>query len=179
MRIAADSRQVMQSRWSSLLKAAQLAQTSEQVLQVQKFSKDELWYMRNASLVALQTVNKKVAEQTAQKLIKDKALVVRSAAVDVLADNMSEQNKIILRSELNQPYNFNKKSSLWIRAQIVEKLKARAEQSDRDFFVKSLYDSDVQIALQSAQALEKITGLRAEKGPLVERWKEIAQRNKW
>lgn len=179
MRSAADKKQAMQSRWIALLKAAQLASTAEQVVQLQKFSKDELWYMRNASLVALQKVNRQVAEQTAQLLIKDKALVVRSAAVDVLAENLNEQNKLILRSELNQPYNFNKKSSLWIRNQIIEKLKARADESDRDFFVKGLYDSDTQIALHSAQALEKITGQRPGKGSAVEGWKEIVKRNKW
>lgn len=179
VRSAADKKQAMQSRWSSLLKAAQLASTTEHVLQLQKFSKDELWYMRNASLVALQKANRQVAEQTAQLLIKDKALVVRSAAVDILAENLNRQNKLILFSELNQPYNFNKKSSLWIRGQIIEKLKSRADAEDRDFFVKSLYDSDRQIATQSAKALEKITGQRPENGSSIENWKEVAKKNKW
>jgi hypothetical protein len=120
-----------------------------------------------------------VALEEARKLLQDKALVVRSAAVDVMAENLIEQDKQLLIQELNKPYNFNKKSSLWIRKQIVEKISAIAGQADRSFFAKNLFDSDKEVAEVSARALEKITGRQVDDVKFVEKWKSIAKENNW
>lgn len=178
MNIASSNKNGMNSRWNALIKAAQFA-SETQLNQIQKFSESKEWYMRNASLIALSKVNLGMAMVEAKKLMQDKALVVRSAAVEILAMNLNEENKSILAVELNKPYNFNKNSSLWIRRQIIEKFSLSAGSPDRKFFVKSLFDSDNEIAQLSAVALAKITGQQVEGKKLVEKWQSIVKQNNW
>lgn len=175
---AADKNLNMNSRWQALIKAASYAGTN-QLDQIKNFSKSDEWYMRNATLVALAKVNPQAAQVEAKKLIQDKALVVRSAAVEVIAKDLTQDHKDLLVSELNQPYNFHKKSSLWIRKQIVETLSVRAGASDRSFFVKNLFDSDREVAEVSARALERITGERVNDIKFVDKWKSIAKEKNW
>lgn len=181
IKTAANSSLGMSKRWSALVKAADLAQQG-QIAEIQSFAKASEWYMRNASLVALQKADLKSALNTAKVLVQDKALVVRSAAVDVLAIKLDNENKNVLKNELNKAYNFNRKSSLWIREQIVEKLAEVAQIEDRSFFVKNLNDTDKKVALISAQALEKITGRpvnSTEQTQYLKKWKALAESNRW
>lgn len=175
---AADKNLNMNSRWQALIKAASYAGAS-QLDQIKNFSKSDEWYMRNATLVALAKVNPQAAQVEAKKLIQDKALVVRSAAVEVIAKDLTPDHKDLLVAELNQPYNFHKKSSLWIRKQIVETISATAGASDRSFFVKNLFDSDKEVAEVSARALERITGERVNDIKFVEKWKTIVKEKNW
>lgn len=171
----------MSSRWNALIKAADFVVSGEieRLNQIRKFSGDKDWYMRNATLIALSKINKMEAIEEAKKLLQDKALVVRSAAVEILATHLTEENKNILGEELNKAYNFNKKSSLWIRKQIVEKLSLSAGVADRHFFVKSLFDSDKEIAHLSAETLAKITGQRVDGNQFIEKWQTIVKQNNW
>lgn len=175
---ASNNKLGMNSRWNALIKAAEFA-SAAQLDQIRKFSSSKDWYMRNASLVALSKINASEAMTEAKKLLQDKALVVRSAAVEILATNLNDENKTILVEELGKPYNFNKKSSLWIRKQIIEKLALSAGASDRHFFAKNLYDSDKDIAQLSAKTLSKITGLQVDGSKLVEKWQLIVKKNNW
>lgn len=168
----------MNSRWSSLLKAAELAD-KEQLEEVKKFTSDKEWYMRNAALVALNKVNRDAAIGEGRKLLTDKSLVVRSAAVEIVSQRMNLENKKALVEEIDKAYNFNKKSSLWIRLQIMEKVAEVAGSSDREFFVKGLFDADTKIASLSAHTLGKITGKVVEPKKFVENWKNIVKDNKW
>lgn len=168
----------MNERWSSLVKAAELA-TAGQLGQIKEFSDHSEWFMRNAALVALKKINQQEARQEARKLIKDKALVVRSAAVDILAqDLVASDDRRLLMEELNQDYNFNKKSSLWIRQQILEKLSETATTSDRQFFAKTLFDMDKNIAELSARTLSKIDGQSSEAKSL-QQWQKLAKERNW
>jgi hypothetical protein len=175
---ASDKKLDMNSRWQALIKAAGSA-SGDQVDEIKKFSSSEEWYMRNASLVALAKINRAAAMVEAKKLIQDKALVVRSAAVDVVAKDLTQDNKDLLLAEFNQPYNFHKKSSLWIRKQIVESISATAGVSDRGFFAKNLFDSDREVAELSARALEKISGESMSGTRSVEKWQSIAKDKNW
>lgn len=175
---ASNTKLNMNSRWSSLLKAAELADR-EQLDEVKKFSSDKEWYMRNASLVALNKVNRDAAIEEARKLLSDKSLVVRSAAVEIVAQKMNTENKKALIEEIDKAYNFHKKSSLWIRLQILEKVAEVAISTDREIFVKNLFDSDQKIAGLSAATLEKITGRKLEGKKLVESWRVHVKENNW
>ncbi len=174
----------MSSRWSALIKAAKVAKLEqvdhpEKLEQIRKFSESKEWYMRNASLVALNKISPLIAMREAKKLIYDKSLVVRSAAVEIISTNLSEENKTILASEMTKAYNFHKTSSLWIRKQIVEKMSLAASLSDRDFFIKGLFDSDSEIAHMSARILSKITGETIQGTRVVEKWQALVKQNKW
>lgn len=176
--MASDKKISMSNRWSALLKASESADSSH-VSQFRKFISNQEWYMRNAALIALSKLNPEVAKEEAKKLLFDKALVVRSAAVDVIAKDLTPDTKKILEAELNKSYNFHKKSSLWIRKQIMQKLSAAAEKNDRDFFVKILFDADQEISLISAKALQKITGHVVEGPGVIEKWKVLVKEKQW
>lgn len=165
----------MTDRWQSLMSAATKLdiKQKDQIEKIVNFSKNSAWYMRNASLIALKKIDINLATQTAKKLLSDKSLVVRSAAAEVMAVNLNNENKKILMNELNQHYNFHKKNSLWIRKQIAEYLKVVADLEDRDFFVKNLFDQDMDVAMQCAGALTKITGENLGEGVAgVEGWRK-------
>ncbi len=168
----------MNSRWSSLVQSANYAE-AEQISQIRKFTTDKAWYLRNAALVALNKISPRDAENEARKLIQDKALVVRSAAVEILAQNLTEENKTVMIDELHKNYNFNKKSSLWIRKQILEKIAPIATVKEQAVFAKTLFDNDKSIAELSAETLEKITGEKLERKKFVENWRQLAKQRNW
>ncbi len=175
---ASNTKLNMNSRWSSLLKAAEVADR-EQIEEIKRFSADKEWYMRNATLVALNKVNRDAAIAEGLKLLSDKSLVVRSAAVEVVAQKMNLENKKALIDQIDKGYNFHKKSSLWIRLQILEKVAEVAGSDDREIFVKNLFDSDRQIAGLCAVTLEKITGKKIEDKKFVEGWRDYVKSSSW
>ena len=178
MDMAANKELNMNSRWTSLIRSVEYAE-KEQLAEVRKFIENKEWYMRNAALVALHKADKETAIVEAKKLIKDKALVVRSAAVEVLGRNMNDEHKKILIDEMDQGYNFNKKKGLWIRRQIVEKLAVKSGPEDKSFFVKYLFDEDKRIAQISAKVLEKLTGTKLESKKFVDNWRSHVKEKNW
>jgi hypothetical protein len=175
---ASNQKLSMSQRWAALLQATDLAR-GNQLDEVKKFSQHSEWYLRNATLVALNKVDHSAAISTAKELISDKALVVRSAAVEVLAQRMSSENKAILIKELDKNYNFHKKSSLWIRPQILGKVADVAVQGDRNLFAQHLFDTDKQVSEVCARALEKLTGEKLNNKRFVENWREFVKEKKW
>jgi glycine betaine/choline ABC-type transport system substrate-binding protein len=171
----------MSQRWAALQRASSLA-TGEEFLKVVAFGDSKDWFMRNASLVALEKSGSDIVYDQAKKLITDKALVVRSAAADILMKLNGDGVKKIFSAELEKKYNFNGKSSLWIRKQMMTHLVKNATSNERDFYVRYLYDKDVEIAALSTKALEKITQVRftaPNDKQLVAKWQKAAQQEKW
>jgi hypothetical protein len=176
--IASNPKMKMNARWSSLISSADLA-TSDDMLEIQKFTQSKEWYLRNAALLALRKINYNAAEIEARKLLSDKALVVRSAAVEIIAERMSDDNKRMLVEEIDKGYNFNKSSSLWIRKQILEKVAKVATERDRALFVKNLFDKDKRISELCANTLEKVTGKKISRKKFVQNWREYAKQENW
>lgn len=176
--MAGNAKLNMNSRWASLVRSAEFA-PKDKLEEIRKFTEHKDWYMRNAALVALNKVDKQMAMAEARRLIKDKALVVRSAAVEMIAKDMSEDHKKLLISEVDQGYNFHKKSSLWIRRQILEKVARVATEKDRELFVKNLFDQDKKIAELSAKVLEKLTGTKLESKKFVDNWRNHVKEKSW
>jgi HEAT repeat protein len=164
----------MNSRWSALMKSATVAEGSD-IDAIRRFSESKEWYLRNASLVALNKVDPQMAEVEALKLLSDKALVVRSAAVEIVSRHLTLKNKSILVGEMDKGYNFNRSSSLWIRKQILEKLADVATESDQPLFVKSLFDNDKKISELAANTLERITGKKLDRKRFVQNWRAYAK----
>jgi len=154
-RISLSESETMGVRWKALIAIGQARNKSskEDILEASQHS---VWYLRNAALVAMEELDYHGAVDLAKKLIKDKALVVRSAAVDVLAGSAQGDVRGLLWEELVQPYNFSNKQSLWIRGQIMEILVDRPEKSEESQFVKLLQDKDVRVAYYATFALEKV-----------------------
>lgn len=179
---AQDSTASMAVRWSSLLRAAELAEGA-QVYKISEFTKSKDWYMRNASLVALGKLNNGMDFEQAKNLINDKSLVVRSAAADILANAKNNDGvKRIFSEEMDKSYNFNKKTSLWIRPQMMKYLTQSPNATDKSFYVKYLHDKDMKVASLSTEALEQITQVRfagKNDADVVNQWRDYARSQKW
>lgn len=168
-------------RWSSLLQAADVA-NGDEFKKITDFAKDKDWFMRNASLVALDKTGNDIVYDQAKALIKDKALVVRSAAADILMRLNNDEVRRIFSQEMDQKYNFSGQQSLWIRPQMMKHLVQNPTKNERDFFVKYIYDKDIQVASLSAQALEKITQIRfsgKNSQEVLDQWKKAVKMQKW
>ncbi len=175
----ASNRQLsMTDRWQSLVRAGQIAK-SDEISKIQEFAKSSDWYMRNASLVALESINLSYGMDQAKILIQDKALVVRSAAVTMLSKKNTLEIRQLLAAELSKPYNFSGKQSLWIRSQIMQQMAKTATKDDRRFLARHLFDTDAAVAKQSADALEKISSVQFSGLDQVKLWKNHVKKNGW
>ena len=168
----------MAQRWDALIKSAEEADGT-QIKQVLEFAKSKDWYMRNALLVALDKMGTDLVYDNAKRLVSDKALVVRSAAVDILTRLESQEVRELLAKELNRNYNFVGKKSLWIRAQIMKNLVKKPYQSEKEYFAKLLFDNDPEISTMSMQALEKISQVHFEGENALSSWKKFVKEQKW
>lgn len=180
--LAFNEAQPMSVRWRALMAAAEAGGTKSTNDLIKAGSHDQ-WYMRNAALVALSEVNPLQAEVLAQKLIKDKALVVRSAAVEALDKSASAEVRDLLWDELNKDYNFKKSQSLWIRHQIVGVLAKKPLDRELKLFAQLLSDKDDRVQLPAVQGLEKLTGVKLGEGrikqsSLVGLWKDYIKKEK-
>lgn len=172
----------MRLRWRALTLAAE-ARREKATPDLLKASTHKQWFMRNAALVALAEVNEKEAQKVAKKLLKDKALVVRSAAVDVLQKNARPEMRDLLWEEMNQKYNFRNNESLWIRSQIVEALAQKPADHELRIFNKLLKDKDQRVQSAAVSGMEKLTGVKlgeskTSRDKVVLLWQEYARKEK-
>lgn len=180
--IAFNDSQSMNMRWKALMAAAE-TRGDKATADLMKAGNHSQWYMRNAALVALSEVNPAQGQKLAQKLLKDKALVVRSAAVEVLQKNPTPEVRDLLWDELNQKYNFKGAQSLWIRHQIVEVLAKSPKDHELKIFANLLSDDDVRVQIPAVSGLEKLTGTKLSDGPmkqseLIGLWKSYVKKEK-
>lgn len=154
--MALSEKYEMPERWKALTSLTYM-QKEQAVPVLQKALEAKEWFMRNAGLVGMQYVNEIEAKKSARKLLKDKALIVRSAAVDVLAKDCSSKDRELLWEQLHDKINFRKGQSLWIRSQIVKILSEGPLKEEFSLFLKYVKEDDLQIQNASAAALEKIT----------------------
>ncbi|MGE9743728.1 HEAT repeat domain-containing protein [Bdellovibrio bacteriovorus] len=179
--LAFNEAQPMSLRWKALMAAAE-ARGPKSTPDLVRAGDSSQWFMRNAALIALSEVNTDEAQKLAQKLIKDKALVVRSAAVEVLEKSSSPEVRDLLWEELNQKYNFKNAHSLWIRHQIVDVLAKKPMDRELKTFAGLLSDADTRVHLPAVRGLERLTGVRLSDKPikqtaLVDMWKDYIKKN--
>jgi hypothetical protein len=133
------------------------------------------WFMRNAGLVAMAHIDRNRAISWARKLISDKALVVRAAAVQTLGDLRDTDSTPLLWEKLYAKENFHNNQSLFVRRRIMEALTILKRAGDEGKFVSVLTDRDQLLHPLAIMALEKLTGstLGISKDPIAlkrERW---------
>lgn len=157
MELAANTKKNLGVRWKSLTLAAHLRK-QKSVKEIRPYLKSNEWYMRNAALVALQEVSQAESQRAGLELLDDKALVVRSAAVQAMGTDLTAEMRDRLWEELRAGYNYRKKESLWVRGQIAEKLALSPEKSEVTEFVTMLKGDDSRLYPSGIAALEKLTG---------------------
>lgn len=155
-RHAFDSSKGYADRWKAVVLYAQLS-GDQSVPFLNRALKSDQWFMRNAALISFQEVMPTRAAAAAKTLLSDKALVVRSAAVQVLESHMDSEVRELLWSEIDQPRNFRKKQSLWTRPQILELLAKEPSQRELPLFITYLRESDPRMHQPAVLGLERIT----------------------
>ncbi len=168
---AFDKKQAMVTRWKCLSLHV-LNKKAESRAEVVKALESPEWFMKNSGLLAMESIDAKAAATYAEKLIKDKALVVRSASLQILANHLSFERRELLWNELEKDYNFRNKQSLWIRSEILGVLSAAPEKVELPKFLKALSDGDKKLHLTSIAALEKMTSLKLQD-------KKLPKRDQW
>lgn len=182
LELAFDKQQSMSLRWKALM-AASDAKGVLALKDILKAADSKEWFMRNAALVAVNSISVAEGEKLAQRLISDKALVVRSAAVQMLENSKDRDVRNTLWVELNKDYNFKKQQSLWIRPQIVKILAKSPKDFELKDFVRLLDDKDMQVQPAAVAGLEKLTGVKLGEGDvkpskLVGMWKDYLKEQK-
>lgn len=168
----------MTQRWDAVIKATELA-NAEQMKELLDLSRSRDWFIRNALLVGLDKAGNDMVYEKAATMVSDKALVVRSAAVDVLTRLNSKKHRDLLTREMTKSYNFVGQKSLWIRSQIMKGLLKNPQSNEKEFFSKMLFDQDTEIAQMSTVALEKITQIKFEGPQKLTSWRKLAKDKKW
>lgn len=153
----------MSTRWKALTLAAHL-KGEKSLSEMELALKAPEWFMRNAGLIALQSFDPIKARLHAKSLMKDKALVVRSAAVDVIGNDLDAATRDLFWEEMEASYNFRQKQSLWVRRQILEKLAINPAKKEISLFAKALNDKDLKLHPTAVIALERLTQLKLGKG---------------
>lgn len=177
LKIASSSSQGIKMRWKALILAAKIRPEMASK-DIAAFAKHEDWFMRNATLTAIQEVNPQASREVAQELLKDKALVVRSAAVEVMGKQLTPESREKLWHELNQKYNYKGAQSLWIRSQIIEHLNRSPRHEEMKRFAQALVDKDLKVRAAAVIAMEKLTHTVRGKVPKASKnWQEFAKQS--
>jgi len=176
MSIMFDEKMPMATRWRAVTAAGRIG-GKESVPELERALKRPEWFMRNAGLVALAKIDRKAAIQWARKLASDRALVVRAAAVETLADLHDTESAGLLWEKLYAKENFRHQQSLFIRRRIVEALAMFKPVGAEGKFIRVLGDSDENLHPLAILALERLTNnpLGTSKDTLAfkrERWRK-------
>ncbi len=142
----------LNQRWAEIQELGQ--KDLEKALSAQE------WYVRNAALVAIKSAPEPVVRKWSEKLLFDKALVVRTQAIKNLIDLESDKSAEPIFKALNDPLNFRGTYSLWIRPYLAQALAAHPPKNWKNVYQKMLVDPDDKVQAWAILGLEKKSGLR-------------------
>lgn len=154
--VAFDSKKDFADRWKAVVLYAQLAGGSAKSFLNRALKADE-WFMRNAGILVYQEVLPQQAAVAARTLLTDKALVVRSAAIQVLENHVDPEVRELFWDEIDQPRNFRKKQGLWTRPQILNILARDPHPRELPLFMAYLREADPRMHEPAMTGLERIT----------------------
>lgn len=153
-RIAFNKKADLQIRWRALVLATRLL-GGEMRTDIHTASKSSDWFMRSAAMMAASEISTEEAALLARRMIKDKALVVRSAAVDILGSTGEDSDRELLWHIIKDPINLRKGQSLWIRSQALQLLAKSPQKKEISQYVELLRESDLELQAIAIHALEK------------------------
>ena len=155
--LAKNNKVSLSLRWKAVTALGRIFPLKSKTV-LKEFTYSKEWYLRNAGLVALKVAYEPMALQAALRLVDDKALVVRTAAVQMIEEIGSREDARKLWAAIIHPRNFRKKKSLWIRPHIMRTLAKFGQRGDELKFASFINDRDPKVQLWSLFAIEKITG---------------------
>lgn len=173
--IARTSSESLKTRWSALMLAVEI-QPENALKELMPFVESKDWFMRNAALIAIESLDSKKGLEVARQLISDRALVVRSAAVEVLAKSSKSEDRELLWKELAHERNYKGQNSLWIREQILTVLNAKPRPEEIKKFAQLLFDRDSKTQKRVLPTMEKLTTMRfGQTEKSVRSWQQFAK----
>lgn len=148
----------MNVRWRSLIRMAEIKK-NDSLGDMNQALKSKTWFMRNAALLALESIDSDKAFEAAKKQLDDPALVVRSAAVEVIVKNKarSDEARELLWKELADRQNKFRNKSLWIREQIAQVLSQDPRPHEKDKFLALVEEKEIKIRTLAESALKKLS----------------------
>jgi hypothetical protein len=146
----------MDVRWKAVTAAGRVGGAKAKADMIRALTAPE-WFMRNAGLIALANLDRTESVTWARKLLSDKALVVRAAAVDVISQSHDTSSANLLWTKLYSKENYRNRQSLFIRRRIVEALADLEGKGHEAKFVALLQDKDESLHEPAMEALERIT----------------------
>lgn len=181
-KIAFDQNATLQDRWRAITAMGQIdSRGALKTLETAMVSRE--WFVRNAALIAMTHGPREKSLEWANRLLSDKALVVRTAAVQTIDKLGGKELSPELWNKLNAKENFRGTHSLWIRRHIVRALSRFPSPLDEKKFLSVLRDPDKSLHQWAIAGLEKITGkkLGESKDPVSskrEKWLALDQGSK-
>ncbi len=154
--IAFQSHQSMDLRWRAFMAMAMLGKKLS-LPELEQGAQHKDWFLRSGALQALSRVAPEKAIIWARRMLDDKALVVRSAAVKVLREQRDVESSRLLWQKLNAKDNFRGGVGLWVRRNMVMALADFAREEDTGRFIDLLNSSDESLHAVAVQGLERIT----------------------
>ena len=151
-----DQKASMNERWKATTAVGRLGGELS-VPELERAYKSSEWFMRSAALMAMQKIDRVRGVRWAQELLDDKALVVRAAAVDSLAESRAASSAPALWRTLYAKSNYSEGESLWIRRRIVETLASIEGPESKPRFLKALADRDESLHAAAIEGLERIS----------------------
>jgi len=158
-KIAFRSDSDLQIRWRALVLAARLLGPKMKG-DIVSASRSNDWFMRSASMMAANELSPDEGLTLARRMVHDKALVVRSAAVDILGQSEELTDRNLLWNIIRDPINKRKGQSLWIRSQALQLLVRTPQKKEIPQFISLLKENDLELQALSIQALEKVSNFQ-------------------
>lgn len=157
--IAFNENSDLQIRWRALVLSARL-QGDKVKADINQAAKSSEWFMRSAAMMAANEISSDEGIVLARKLVNDKALVVRSAAVDILGNSGAPSDRNLLWAIIKDPINKRKGQSLWIRSQALQILAKSPQKSEVPQYISLLKENDVELQAISIHALELVSDVQ-------------------
>jgi HEAT repeat protein len=153
--LADDKNQGFKTRWMAIQSLADSNYTLNKDT-LSTWTKSKEWFVRNAALVAISRHDPDRAQGLAIGMLKDQALVVRSAAVELLSSSPKNEVREYFWKAMSDPVNFRKGTSLWIRSQVMDILSQNPLEGEKQRFKSFIEDKDHLVASMASVALSKI-----------------------
>ncbi len=175
--VAFDRTRDNSQRWRALL-ALSVQGDDQSIEHLNSAVRSSEWFMRDAALVAMGAVDKKLSLRWAKRLvIRDPSMLVRTTAVKIIRENGSKEDIPVLLKAVYSKQNFRGGRSLWIRRHIAEAI-FHLDRSSYKEMLRFLDDSDVKVNRVALNALESVTGHTPDYDHLniqskISTWKDI------
>lgn len=149
----------LKERWSALQEMGRgdfewFKEDLEKALQAKE------WFVRNAALIAIQSGKPEFVRKWSEKLLFDKALVVRTQAIKNLMKLKSSESSDEIFKALNHEMNFRGNYSLWIRPYLAQALVLHPPRNWKQVYQTMLGDRDEKVQMWAIIGLEQKSGLR-------------------